>query len=133
MFSSEESDLVRDLLEQFNAGSGGGHTCLVDEYDEQVVGVAYYQPKGPADRVWDLTMIAVAPQLQGAGRGGALLEQVEDDLRDRGQRLLLVDTSGTAQYDRTRDFYVKCGYTAVARIPDYWTDGDDLVVFVKHL
>ncbi len=97
------------------------------------MGVAYYQPKGPADRPWDLTMIAVAPRLQGAGRGSALLRRVEDDLRARGQRMLLVDTSGTSQYDRTRDFYVRCGYTQVARVPDYWTDDDDLVVFAKRL
>ena len=133
MFSPDEADVVRGLLDQFSAGSDDGHVCLVDEQDEQLVGVAYYQPKEPADRVWDLTMIAVMPELQGGGRGSALLGQVEDDLRVRGQRLLVVDTSGTAQYDRTRDFYVKCGYTAVARVPDYWSDGDDLVVFVKRL
>ncbi len=78
-------------------------------------------------------MIAVLPELQGGGRGGALLGHVEDDLRGRGQRLLVVDTSGTAQYDRTRDFSMRCGYTAEARVPDYWSDGDDLVIFVKRL
>jgi ribosomal protein S18 acetylase RimI-like enzyme len=129
MFSPDETDVVRALLDR----SGEGDACLVDEQDAELVGVAYYRPKEPADRVWDLTMIAVAPELQGAGRGSALLGRVEDDLRDRGQRLLVVDTSGTAQYDRTRDFYVRCGYTAAARVPDYWSDGDDLVVFVKRL
>lgn len=133
MFAPDESAVVKELLGQFSAGAHEGHACLVDEQGGQLVGVAYYQPKGPADRVWDLTMIAVAPELQGGGRGSALLRQVEDDLRDRGQRLLLVDTSGKAQYDRTRDFYVRCGYTNVARVPDYWCDGDDLVVFVKRL
>ncbi len=78
-------------------------------------------------------MIAVLPELQGGGRGGALLGHVEDDLRGRGQRLLVVDTSGTPQYDRTRDFYVRCGYAAEARVPDYWSDGDDLVIFVRRL
>jgi len=133
MFSLDESEVVRGLLDQFSAGSDEGYACLVDEQDEQLVGVACYQPKGPADRVWDLTVIAVTPELQGGGRGTTLLGRVEDDLRNRGQRLLLVDTSGTAQYDRTRDFYAKCGYTAVARVPDYWRDGDDLLVFVKRL
>lgn len=129
MFAPDESDVVAQLL----AASPEDDVCLVDERGERLVGVAYYRPKGPADRVWDLTMIAVAPDLQGTGRGRALLRRVEDDLRARGQRLLLVDTSGTAQYDRTREFYVRCGYTDVARVPDYWSDGDDLVVFVKRL
>lgn len=133
MFSFEEADLVRDLLDEVGAGSRESHVCLVDTQDEQVVGVAYYQPKEAADRVWDLTMIAIAPELQGGGRGRALLGRVERNLRDRGQRLLVVDTSGTTQYDRTREFYVRCGYSAVARVPDYWSDGDDLVMFIKRL
>lgn len=133
MFPAEESGVVRTLLDHLAAGSDEHHVCLVEEQDEHVVAVAYYQPKEPADRVWDLTMIAVAPELQGRGLGGALLGRVEADLQDRDQRLLVVDTSGAPLYDRTRAFYRKCGYTAVARVPDYWADGDDLVVFLKRL
>lgn len=134
MFAADESQVVRELLHDYDAGAGAdGHTCVIDEEARQIVAVAYYQPKAPADRLWDLTMIAVMPQLQGTGRGTALLRRVEEDLRSREQRMLLVDTSGTTQYDRTRTFYERCGYTQVARIPDYWTDGDDLVVFAKRL
>lgn len=133
MFTTDESQIVRELLHDYDVAAADGHTCLIDAEAGKVVGVAFHQPKGPADRLWDLTMIAVMPQLQGTGRGTALLRWVEDDLRSRQQRMLLVDTSGTAQYDRTRTFYQRCGYTQVARIPDYWTDGDDLVVFAKRL
>ena len=133
MFSSEDSYVVRDLLGHYGGGPGAeGHLCLVDEESGRIVSVAYYQPKGPANRLWNLTMIAVLPELQGTGRGSALLRHVEDDLRSREQRMLLVDTSGTTQYDRTREFYGKSGYAQVARIRDYWTDGDDLVVFAKR-
>lgn len=61
------------------------------------------------------------------------MRHLEDDLRGRGQRLLLVETSGTAQYARTREFYGRCGYAQEARVRDYWTDGDDLVLFWKRL
>jgi ribosomal protein S18 acetylase RimI-like enzyme len=95
--------------------------------------MAYYQPKGPADRLWDLTMIAVHPNLQGTGRGSALLRHVEEDLRSRRQRLLTVDTSGTREYERARVFYAMCGYGEEARVRNYWRDGDDLVVLTKPL
>jgi ribosomal protein S18 acetylase RimI-like enzyme len=133
MFSAEDSGIVRDLLRHYLEALPEGHVCVVDDDAGEIVGVAYYQPKGPADRVWDLTLIAVRPDVQGTGRGSTLLHHVERDLVARDQRLLLVDTSGTAQYDRTRDFYVKCGYTREARIRDYWQDDDDLVVFAKRL
>lgn len=135
MFSLEEVDVVRQMLrDYFDAGGEEGHVCVVDDdADDGIVGVAYHQPKGIADRVWDLTMIAVRPGLQGAGRGAALMAHAEDDVRARGGRLLLVDTSGTAQYDRTRQFYCKLGYDEEARIRDFWEPGDDLVVFRKAL
>lgn len=132
MFSAEDAWMVEGLLATHFGDGVDGHVCLIDD-EGGPLGVAYYQPKSGADRVWDLTMIAVRPAHQGRGRGAAMLAHVEQDLRERGQRLLLVDTSAMPQYDRTRAFYVKCGYEEEARIRDYWTEGDDLVVFRKAL
>lgn len=120
------------MADYFDGNEGNDHACLIDDEDGPL-GVAYYQAKPAADRVWDLTMIAVQPAYQGRGRGAAMLHRVEEDLRERDQRLLLVDTSSSPQYDRTRAFYVKCGYEKEARIRDYWMAGDDLVVFRKDL
>ncbi len=131
MFTSEEAGVVEGMLADHFAGDGG-HVCVVDD-DGGVRGVAYYQPEPAADRVWDLTMIAVHPDRQGRGRGTAMLRHVEEDLRARDQRLLLVDTSGSPQYDRTRAFYRRCAYEEEARVRDYWEAGDDLVVFRKDL
>ncbi|CAA9312447.1 MAG: hypothetical protein AVDCRST_MAG07-696 [uncultured Frankineae bacterium] len=131
MFSREEAGFLPDEL---LPGDGGG-TCLVEEAEDGqgLASVLFYRPEEAADRAYDLTMIAVRPDLQGDGRGAALMRHAEEDLRRRGQRLLVVRTSGTAQYDRTRAFYRSLGYAEHARIPDYWTDGDDLVLFTKRL
>lgn len=132
LFSREEA--------QFLAGGaldGGedGSTCLVvDAPDGQgLASVVYYRPEEAAERAYDLTMIAVRPDLQGGRRGAALMSQAEDDLRGRGQRLVIVRTSGTVQYDRTREFYRGLGYCEHSPVPDYWSDGDDLVLFTKRL
>ncbi len=133
MFPADDAWLVEGMLaDYFDANKDDGHICVVDD-EGGPLGVAYYQPKPAADRVWDLTMIAVQPVRQGQGRGAAMLRRVEEDLRARGERLLLVETSALPQYDRTRAFYAKCGYEEEARIRDYWTAGDDLVVFRKAL
>lgn len=115
------------------ADSGG--TCLVEDAPDGsgLASVVFYRPEDAADRVYDLTMIAVRPDLQGDGRGAAAMRHVEQDLRERGQRLLVVRTSGSEPYSRTRAFYRGLGYSEHAHIPDYWTDGDDLVILTKHL
>lgn len=116
----------------FEQGQKPG-TWVVDERDGAVVGVAFFEPRDATDRVWYLTMIAVSPRVQGQGVGRGLLQHVEEVLRASEQRLLLVETSGTAQYDGTRHFYGQCGYGEVARVPHYFEDGDDMVLFLKDL
>ncbi|MFE7672632.1 GNAT family N-acetyltransferase [Streptomyces albidoflavus] len=135
MFPSEEAPFLEAMMaEYFGGAAGEGHRCLVEDAGAAgVQAVAYVQPKQAADRVWDLTMIAVHPGRQGSGLGTALLRRVEGELTGEGQRLLLVETSGTAQYDRTRAFYAARGYDEEARVRDYWAAGDDLVLFRKPL
>lgn len=106
--------------------------CVIDE-DHGPQAVAYYEPAVATDRTWYLTMIAVQPGRQGQGRGAALLEHVENDLMARGQRLLLIETSGLPAFERTRTFYEKCGYHTEARVRDYYEPGDDMVLFRKAL
>ncbi|GAB5080418.1 N-acetyltransferase family protein [Arthrobacter sp. AD-310] len=134
LFPPEARAFLESMMDSyFETGQAEGHMCLVDADEGQTVGVVYYQPKPPADRVWDLTMIAVHPGRQGRGRGTALLVRAEQDLRERGQRLLLVETSASPEYLGARKFYARNGYDEEARIRDYWEDGDDLVLFRKAL
>ena len=130
MFTREEAGFLDGAL-----ADDDGTTCLVEDADDGngLASVLLYRPEEAAHRAFDLTMIAVRPDLQGSGRGAALMRHAEQDLRERGQRLLVVRTSGTAQYDRTRAFYRGRGYVEHARVPDYWTDGDDLVLFTTRL
>ena len=132
MFSREDAGFLAEG--GLGAGDDGG-TCVVEDAEDGagLASVLYYRPEEAADRAFDLTMIAVRPDLQGGGRGAALMRHAEDDLRRRGQRLLVVRTSGTSQYDRTRAFYRGLGYAEHSCVADYWTDGDDLVVFSKRL
>ncbi len=135
MFTADEVPFLEEMLSGYEAAARDeGHVAVVvDEGPMGVAGVAYYRPKEAADRVWDLTMIAVHPQLQGRGTGRGLMRHVEADLAARGARLLAVRTSGTGQYAGTRAFYARCGYDRVAEVPDWWTDGDDLVLFTRRL
>lgn len=132
MFSEAEAAF---LAEGALDDSGDGAACFVQDGEDGqgLASVLYYRPEEAADLAYDVTMIAVRPDLQGGGRGAALMRYAEADLRQRGQRLLIVRTSGTDQYSKTRAFYRGLGYTEQTRVADYWTDGDDLVLFTKRL
>lgn len=126
-------DVTHSLAEHFSSGTGAGNSYLVEAVGDVVVAVAHWQPKPATDRVWDLTMIAVAPDRQDSGLGSQLLAEVELRLRASGQRLLVVETSSTDDFKQARSFYRRNGYLQSAEVPDYWEDGDGLIVFSKRL
>ncbi|MBL8683166.1 MAG: GNAT family N-acetyltransferase [Myxococcales bacterium] len=133
LFPEEARGFLLDQMNGWLRSSDPSGAWIVDDSDGAIRSVAFYEPRAATDRVWYLTMIAVAPSAQGSGLGSATLSHVEQVLRASGQRLLLIETSSTPQYERTRAFYAKHGYTREAVVRDYFTDGDDMVLFRKDL
>jgi ribosomal protein S18 acetylase RimI-like enzyme len=129
MFSDEESAFVTELFADFLSSPTDARHGLVVLDDGGVLGVAYWHPIEMTDGVVDLAMIGVHPAAQGRGLGRTLMRHAEAQVRGAGQRLMLVQTSGSDQYAGTRRFYAALGYDEEARVRDYWTAGDDMVLF----
>jgi len=120
--------MIREHLE----GESETDFWVVDD-EGDLRGAAYYAPEQFSDGVWNLYFIGVHPTHQGKGCGSALLNYVEKTLKEQGQRLLLVETSGLNSFEQTRMFYRKNGYDEEARIRDFYKLGDDKVIFRKDL
>lgn len=132
VFYDYEITTLRDVLEDYlhQAHEDFGHVCRV--WLENVpLGFVYYAPVEMTDRTWELWWIVVDPDSQGRGIGQKLLKAVEADLVSRNQRLLLIETSSLPRYESARQFYLKAGYIEVARVKDFYTSGDDKVIFWK--
>ncbi|MBV9077460.1 MAG: GNAT family N-acetyltransferase [Methylobacteriaceae bacterium] len=94
---------------------------------------AFCEPERMTNGTWNLLAIAVLPERQGDGIGAALVRHLESTLRERGQRILLVETLGSPAFARTRAFYLANDFTEEARIRDFYEAGGDKVVFWKRL
>ena len=125
-------DLLDDMIAGYFSGEAGTDFWLTDDNGGPVA-VAYYAPERMTEGTWNLYLIAVHPDLQGQGRGAALLSHVETALAARGERILLVETSGLPDFERTRAFYRNNGYDEEARIRDFYEAGNDKIVFRKAL
>ncbi len=134
VFKPQEIEALREVLADYHAANhAGGHRAITYEQDGQVIGFAYYAPAAMTDRTWYLYWIAVSKQVQARGVGGALLHHIEEDIRSARGRVLFIETSSLPHYELTRRFYSKHGYEQAAVLGDYYADGDDMVVFRKHL
>ncbi len=126
------SYMLDGMLASYLRGEGGDEIWLTDD-DSGPVALAYCAPERMTLGTWNLYLIAVHPDRQGQGRGTALLLHVEQVLAERGERVLLVETSGLPAFERTRAFYRRCGYDVEARIRDFYQAGEDKIIFRKAL
>ncbi len=135
VFSQEEVDSVGVMwTEYLTLGSeGSGYHFLVYRDGDRVLGFAIYGPRDLTDRVFDLYWIAVDPTIQCKGVGRTLLTASEDAVRAMGGRMLIAETSGTPYYEPARKFYFAMGYENEAIIKDFYTPGDDLMIFIKRI
>jgi len=133
LFSPQELEELDGMLAEYFDGNLGSDHFWITYDDGEPVGVAYYAAEPYAYGTWNLYFIAVHPNRQGEGLGGKLLGYVEQILAKRGERLLLVETSGLPNFERTRAFYRKHGYEEEARIREFYKAGDDKIIFRKVL
>jgi GNAT superfamily N-acetyltransferase len=97
---------------------------------DDVVGVALLNEHFPASR--ELHLIAVRRDRHRQGAGRAMLAAIESDLREAGVRILEVHTVGpssdSAEYARTREFYLAAGFVAMNELQRIDWDGPTLIL-----
>jgi len=134
LFSEEEAATVAELAQAYlEQDDHDDYFFLSAVEDGQLLGFASYGPTPLTQGTYDLYWIAVAAEAKGQGIGRRLMAQVEDEVRDLGGRLIVLDTAGRAEYAPTRAFYHRLGYTHAATVPDFYAPGDDLIIFTRTL
>mgnify|MGYP004417263636 CR=1 FL=1 len=126
-------EMLTEMAAPFLTGTAPDDLWFVALDQKVVLGLVYCSPERMTDGTWNLLLIAVRENLQGQRVGSRLTRHLEQTLSQRNARVLIVETSGLAEFDRTRAVYATLGYVEVARIPEFYATGEDKVVFWKRL
>jgi ribosomal protein S18 acetylase RimI-like enzyme len=134
-FRREEVHVAEELIDVYlNHPDQKDYDVVVIESDEhEVAGYLTWGGTAMAVGTYDLYWMAVSPRHQGKGYGRKLVEWMEARVKEIGGRLIIIETSSTPTYEPTRRFYLGLNYREIARIPDYYQDGDDRVVYIKRV
>lgn len=133
-FTDEEVRCAMELVQEWlTRPEKGDYIVQVVDTAGEVAGYVCYGPTPLTDGVYDLYWIAVDPRFQGQGFGQVLLRFVENEVRRREGRMLLIETSSKDSYGPTLRFYERGGYDEISRIKDFYRIEDDKVVFCKRL
>lgn len=127
------SELLDEMLSDYLTNKDSKDIWLTQVVDGRPIAVAYCAPERMTEGTYNLYLIAVHKDLQGQGIGSAIMQHIENLLNEKGERILLVETSGLSEFELTRQFYDKCNYNREARIRDFYKEGEDKIVFWKKL
>lgn len=127
------NELLDDMIADFFEEETSEAIWLTTIEDDQPISIAFCAPEEMTDGAYNLYLIAVHKTHQGKGVGGKMMEHLERQLREDGQRILLVETSSLPEYELTRQFYLNLNYHQEAVIRDFYQEGEDKVVFWKKL
>ena len=126
------SEMLDEMIGGYLEGGSSTESWITVDNGSPIA-IAYYANERMTQGTWNLLLIAVHPDQQGEGVGTALLQHVEATLAEKGERILLVETSGLPEFEKTRAFYRNRSYFEEARIRDYYLAGEDKVIFRKAL
>lgn len=133
-FKPDEVTIAEELIDfHLDDPVGSGYHILIADINSKVAGYICWGPTPLTEGTWDIYWIAVAREMQSKGTGKALLASAEERIKKSGGRLILIETSGKPEYEKTRQFYLSSGYNLVSRIPDFYAPGDDLLTLQKRL
>lgn len=132
-FTASEIEVALELFDDAMRSTESYELIGAFDDADSLRGYACWGPTPATDRGYDLYWIAVDPAAHGGGWGSTLMRAVEDRLRERNARLLVIETSSRSSYAVTRLFYERRGYVERARVRGFYAEGDDRVIFTKLL
>jgi len=133
-FTDAEVGVAEELLDVYlgKPDQKDYHVAVIENGEKGVAGYMTWGPTPLAEAAYDVYWMAVAPSEQGRGRGKELIRWLEDEVRRRDGRVILIETSSQPRYHGTRQFYIDLDYREVARVPDFYRAGDDRVIYAKY-
>ena len=134
-FNREEIRIAGELVEErMLRGRASGYQFLFAQVGHRLFGYACFGPIAGTQCGYDLYWIAVAPRIQGRGLGRIILRKAEAICLGRRQTVRIwVETSSRPQYQPTRDFYLRYGYTVDTILADFYAPNDGKVILSRVL
>lgn len=134
-FKPNEVDVAMELVDVAltRPGQDDYHPFVLEEEDGTIAAYACFGKNPMTKATFDLYWLATRADRMGKGYGRKIVAFVEEEVRRRGGRLLVIETSSKESYGTTREFYIKIGCTLAAQLPDYYDAGDDKLIYLKTI
>jgi ribosomal protein S18 acetylase RimI-like enzyme len=134
VFRTGELKVAQEVLDDALAHSSKeDYKSYVATENKDIVGWICFGPVPCTLGTFEIYCLVVIPSKQHCGVGSYLMQYATNLIENQKGRMIVVETSGSNRYLSARQFYEKIGYREVSRIRNFYTTGDDKVVYIMHL
>jgi ribosomal protein S18 acetylase RimI-like enzyme len=127
------SELLDDMIYDYFNNPETEDIWFTTTSDEVPVAIGYCVPEKLTEGTYNLLAIGVSKNEQEKGITKEMMHYIEQLLKDKGARILIIETSSDDAQFPARNLYNKIGYHQEAIIKDFWKDGEDKIVFWKRV
>ena len=133
-FHDFEVDVAVELVQEYlDNGSDSGYIFLFAEVDGKTVGYSCFGFISITKRNYDLYWIGVHEDYRGYGLGKIMMKEIEKTVKALGGKSIYIETSSRDIYLPTQKFYTSYGCDLIARVTDFYDDGDDKLLYRKDV
>lgn len=97
------------------------------------IAIGYCVPEKFTEGTYNLLAIGVSKEFQRKGIASVMIKYIEELLKQKEVRILIIETSSNDTQIGARNLYPKIGYAQVGVIKEFWKEGEDKVIFWKKL
>lgn len=131
-FNDKEVKVAMELVNiAANDPKQNDYNVFVYEENDMILGYHCTGRRPLTDAVYDLYWIVTDPDYSGNGIGKKLLEHAENFVKERNGRWIIAETSSREEYLPTQIFYFRNNYSIIGEIKDFYSIGDNLLIFGK--
>jgi len=110
-------------------GIDDGRRLWVAESNNELVG--FVGLVSTIQGIFWLSWYGVKKKYHGKGIGKALFEFVLDEAKKQKAKILCIEAGSAPMFKKANEMYKRYGFKEKFRIKDFWSKGDDLILFVK--
>jgi len=133
-FHDFEIDVAIELVQEYlDYGKESGYYFLFAEVEGKTMGYSCFGKIPCTVSSFDLYWIGVVQSQRGNGLGKILMAETEKMIKNLHGKSIYIETSSKEKYLPTQKFYEKCNCELIARITDFYDEGDDKLLYKKTI
>ncbi len=127
------SEMLDEMISGYLNNPENEDIWFTEIENDRPISIGYCAPETLAEGTYNLYALGVKSDTQSKGTGTRMIAFIEDHLKLHNHRILIVETSSIDDFKSSREFYENLGYHKEAVIRDFWSKGDDKVIYWKKL